>query len=98
MSEITRNGDKAIVKPGKDVVASTVNELRDTMRQLLDEGAVEMAIDLSGVELMDSVGIGVLVAAHNSLKKNGGQLEVTNPSDDVFKLLKNMRLDQHFKI
>ena len=96
MSEITKDGDKVIVKPGTDIVASMVKQLKEEMKQALDDGAVEMAVDLSGVEMMDSMGIGLLIAAHNSLEKNGGQLELLNTSVDILNLLKNMRLDKHF--
>ena len=98
MSEITRDGDKVIVKPGKDIVASMAEELKKELKQALDDGAAELTIDLSGTEMMDSMGIGVLIAAHNSLKKIGGRLELTNASDDIVKLLQNMRLDKHFKM
>ena len=98
MSEITKDGDKVIVKPGRDIVASMIDELKSELKQALDDGAAALTIDLSGVEMMDSMGIGVLIAAHNSLQKNGAQLQLTNPSADILKLLRNMRLDQHFLI
>ncbi len=98
MSEIIRDGDKAIVKPGEDIVASMVEDLRKDFKQALHDGAEQITIDLSEVDMMDSMGIGVLVAAHNTLKKNDGQLELINASADILKLLQNMRLDQHFSI
>ncbi|NQU63970.1 MAG: STAS domain-containing protein [SAR324 cluster bacterium] len=98
MSKITKDGNKVIVKPGKDMVASVVKEMKGKMKKALEDGAVEMAVDLSGVEMMDSMGIAVLIAAHNSLKKNGGQLELINASTDISNLLTNMRLHKHFKI
>ena len=96
MSKITKVGKKVLVKPEMDIVASMVNQLKEELNQALNDGAVEMAIDLSGVEMMDSMGIGLLIAAHNSLKKDGGRLELLNASADIQKLLKNMRLDKHF--
>ena len=98
MSEIIKEGNKVIVKPGIDIVASIVDELKKELKQSLSDGIVNMTIDLSGVEMMDSMGIGVLIAAHNSLKKNNGELELINASADIIKLLKNMRLDKHFNI
>ena len=98
MSEITKDGDKVIVKPGRDIVASMIDELKSELKQALDDGAAALTIDLSGVEMMDSMGIGVLIAAHNSLQKNGNQLLLANPSTDILKLLRNMRLDKHFLI
>ncbi len=96
MSEITKEGKKVVVKPGTDIVASKVDQLKQELKQALDDGATEMAIDLCDVKMMDSMGIGLLIAAHNSLEKNGGKLELLNVSADILQLLKNMRLDKHF--
>jgi len=98
MSEITKDGTTVIVKPGVDVVASMVEKLKKDLKQVHDDGATAITIDLSGTNMMDSMGIGLLIATHNSLKKNNGQLAIINASADILKLLKNMRLDQHFNI
>ncbi len=73
-----------------------LKKMKEELKQALDDGAVKMAIDMSKVKMMDSMGIGLLIAAHNSLDKVGGQLELLNVSADILKLPKNMRLDKHF--
>ncbi len=98
MSEISREEGSTVIKPGQDVVASMARELREELKGLVAEGVQDMTMDLQGVEMVDSIGIGLLIAAHNSLAKSGGKLKVTNASPDIFKLLKTMRLDQHFEI
>lgn len=98
MSEITHDGTVYTIKPGMDIVASMVPDFKTELKDTINEGASRLIIDLSGVEMLDSMGIGVLIAAHNSLKKMSGTLEVIQPSKDILNLLKNMRLDKHFKI
>ena len=98
MSEIQKRGNETIVKPSGDMVASMAQEFRNELRSLVEEGAKELVIDLGGVEMMDSVGIGVLIASHNSLAKVGGKLTVTSVSNEVYGLFKTMRLDQHFDV
>jgi anti-anti-sigma factor len=98
MSEITKDGDGIIVKPGQDVVASVVPELRKELQPLVGEGPKELVIDLSGVEMVDSVGIGLFIATHNSMSKSGGKFVVTNVSKDIYNLFKTMRLHQHFEV
>ncbi len=98
MSEIFKEGDRTTVKPDCDIVASTAENLKAELKQALDKGAANLTVDLSGVEMMDSMGLGVLIAAHNSLLKKESRLVLTNVSVDILKLLKNMRLDQHFAI
>ncbi len=98
MSEISKNGEQVIVKPGKDVVASMANDFRTQLHELVQKSPNELVIDLDGVEMVDSVGIGVIIATHNSLSKNGGSLRVTNVASDIFTLFCTMRLDHHFTI
>ncbi len=98
MSEIERQGDRIVIRPGEDIVAPMSVGLKPELQTLLEEAPKELVVDLSMVEMIDSVGLGVLVAAHNSLKESGGRLTVTNASDDIFSLLRTMRLDKHFDI
>jgi anti-sigma B factor antagonist len=48
--------------------------------------------------MVDSVGIGVIIATHNSLNKVGGKLKVTNITKDIYTLFTTMRLDRHFTV
>ena len=58
----------------------------------------ELTLDLKQVKMIDSVGLGVIIAAHNSLRGIGGKLTVKNVSNDIYRLFKTMRLDQHFEV
>ncbi len=98
MIKISKNGDQFIVKPGVDLVASMANEFRSQLQGLVQESPKMIVIDLSGVKMVDSVGIGVIIATHNSLKKSDGELRLTNVANDIFKLFNTMRLDHHFTI
>ncbi len=98
MSEIEKKPDQIIVTPGKDIVASMANEFRSELHALVQESPQELVIDLAGVEMVDSVGIGVLIATHNSLSKAGCKLKVLNVSDEIFRLFNTMRLDRHFTV
>ena len=97
MSEIMREQNKTIVKFDKDLVASVVPELKQELKEIIEQGE-DLAVDLQDINIVDSKGIGLLIATHNSLQENNKVLEVLNPSDDVFNLFKSMRLDKHFRI
>ena len=87
-----------VIKPGKDVVASMAEDFKNRLLNLIKKGITEVVIDLSGVEVVDSVGLGVIIATHNSLGKSGGKLKIINASEDIRRLFQTMRLDQHFEI
>ena len=98
MSEILRDNDRVTIRPQTDVVASMAGGFKSELKVLLDQGIQDLTIDLTGVEMIDSVGLGVLIAAHNSLRQKGGQLIIRNASQDIHTLFKTMRLDRHFTV
>ncbi len=96
MSEIMKQQDSVTITPNTNIVASMASTFRTELKGLIDEGARELTIDLAGVQMVDSVGLGVFIATHNTLHQQEGRLIVSNVSDDIVTLLKTMRLDQHF--
>jgi serine/threonine-protein kinase RsbW len=72
--------------------------MRAQLRDIMREHPGPLAIDLSRVELIDSVGIGLLIAAHNTLAKAGHRLALEHVNTDLAGLLRTMRLDKHFVI
>ena len=86
------------VTPGMDIMSSMAEEFRTELLKSVKEGVKKLTVDLDGVGMVDSVGLGVLIAAHNSLQKNDGVFTVINASEDVYKLFKVMRLDRHFEV
>ncbi len=98
MSTITREGTRVTIIPGQDIVSSMVPDLKNELNSVVEEGAQELRLDLSGTAMMDSIGIGVVIATHNSMKKKGGRLVVCNASENILKLFKSMRLDQHLNL
>jgi anti-anti-sigma factor len=98
MSEIITDGPKATVKLTEDVTATTEKGIRQSLKELLSGGVTEVIVDLAAVRIVDSVGIGLFISAHNSLRKIGGALVLINTSKDLVDLFTNMRLNQHFTI
>lgn len=81
-----------------DVVASTAEALRERLRGAMKSSPAGLTLDMAAVALVDSVGLGLLIAAHNSLSKCGGRLCLMNVSEAIRKLLRAMRLDRHFQV
>jgi len=99
MIEVIREAGKAVIRPtGENVVASTAPAIRSQMRAAMAEGVREIVVDLGSVRTVDSAGIGLLIAAHNSLHKAGGRLTVVHANKDVLDLFRLMRIHQHFSV
>jgi anti-anti-sigma factor len=95
---VTQKEGGVLVQPAGDIVASTVPELRIALRGALGEGARELTIDLSRTQMIDSTGIGLLISAHNSMRKTGGRLAVIHASSEILDLFRAMRIHQHFGV
>ena len=93
-----RKSANNVIKPDRDIVASGAEDLKMKLLEMVKKGLKELIIDLSNVEVVDSVGLGVVISTHNSLNTAGGKLKVVNASEDIFRLFQTMRLDQHFKV
>lgn len=98
MSEIVNQGNQTIIKPGMDVVASMAEDFKKELLSVINESSSEVVIDLEGVEMVDSVGIGVIIAAHNTLKQSDRNLAVINVAKDVYGLFTTMRLNRRFTV
>ncbi len=98
MSEIVRDGDTTVVRPGIDIVASMAEDFKRELLSAINDRPSDFVIDLAGVEMVDSVGIGVIIATHNTLEQAGRNLKVINVSKDVFGLFSTMRLNRRFTI
>lgn len=84
--------------PEEDIITSKCEKLKDDLLKSINDGAKKITIDLNDVKIVDSTGLSVLISAHNSLKKVGESLALTNVSDNILKLLAITRLDKHFNI
>lgn len=99
MTTVIREGNKVVIRPvGGDIVAACVPELRSQMRNIVEQGVEDLVVDLSEVHMVDSCGIGLLISAHNSLRKAGGRLAVVHASAELLDLFQTMRMHQHFSI
>lgn len=97
-NSIARDGSRGVLKFESNLVASAVNNLRLLVNKMIDEGLRELTVDLSGISVVDSMGIGFLISAHNSLLKIDGKIEVINVTGEIMDLFKSMRLDHHFSL
>lgn len=75
-----------------DLTASIVPGLQAALRAALGADVAEVVTDLSHTAMLDSSGIGLLIATSNALAKRGGRIRVVNVAPDILQLLQSMRL------
>ena len=75
-----------------DLTASVVPELQGVLKEKLQQGIDEVVFDLATTVMLDSSGIGLLIAASNTMGRQKGRISVLNVSPDILQLLQSMRL------
>lgn len=98
MKEETVSEEAAVVQAEGDLVAANLPALRAKLRDMVAAGTRQLTLDLEATKMVDSAGIGLLISAHNSLKKSGGALTVIHASKDILELFQTMRIHQHFTV
>ena len=69
-------------------------EVRDTLHAVLAAGSGRLIVDLSGIELLDATGLGVLVGAHRRARLTGRDMVLRGAPTRVTRLLRLARLDR----
>ena len=70
------------VRIGEGAVA-----LRDSIRNLADQGNTKVLLNLAGVKYMDSTGVGELIANYTTITRQGGQLKLLSLTEKIQNLL-----------
>ena len=82
-------------------LAAEADDDLDRFRHAVDAasaGGVDLAIDLSEVQSVDSEGIGELARALGRVSRRGGRLALVAPSPSVNRLLSITKLDSVFHV
>jgi anti-sigma B factor antagonist len=91
-------GDLTVVTVKGEVDLHTAPSLKESVADLVSSGRSRIAVDLSGVEFMDSTGLGVLIGALKRCREAGGSLALVSPREPVLKVLAITGLDKVFSI
>ena len=83
---------------GDLVIGDAETNFKKTITRLLEEGRVNLLVDLSAVGFLDSSGLGALVRALTNSQKEGGQTKLLHAGPQVRKLLQMTKLDSVFEI
>ncbi|HKS72448.1 MAG TPA: STAS domain-containing protein [Terriglobales bacterium] len=97
--ELRSQGKAKLVKlRGKVSLGESVDRLRETLNELMENGEYCIVVDLGEVPMVDSSGIGLLVKAMTAAKQSGGALRLLNPSKFVMQTLKMIGLLNLFEV
>jgi anti-sigma B factor antagonist len=90
--EVRREGDRSIIEVAGELDASSGARLRTLVSEVLESSPPTVVLDLSGLTFVDSVGLSVIVAAHNRCEASGVALELHDVSPACRRVLEITRL------
>lgn len=93
----TKEGITILDLDGKLVLGDGDAVLRAQARDALDGGARKLLVNMQGVNLMDSSGLGELVGAQKTAQKLGGTLKLLHVQTQVHQVLEMARLTSAFE-
>jgi anti-anti-sigma factor len=97
--EIRPRGDNvAVVVLRGEIGTETVNQFKDRIDQLVNEGQSKIIMDFQEVNYLNSMGLGVVAATLKKVKKNKGDLKLVKLSPAVQELFELTRLTKVFEI
>ena len=94
---IEKSDSAIIVLSGKLIGSPFMQQMSETLHKLLDEGKKNVVADMSGVSMITSTGIGVLISAYTTMKNGDGTFKLANISDRAAGLLTITKLDKVFE-
>ena len=72
--------------------------VRDAINDLIGKGNKKILLNLVEVNYIDSSGIGVLVSSFSTVRTQGGELKLVNPSKRISDLLKITKVYSLFDV
>ncbi len=87
-----------VVRMTGEVDLCTAPDLKAAIYELLDAGADDVVLDMTGLEFMDSAGLGVLVGTLKRVRSAGGSLHLVCDRDNILKVFSLTGLDKVFSV
>ncbi len=93
------NGKIAVIEiKGSLVGDGDTDKFRSSVQDFIEQGNKCLIVDLSKVNYMNSSGIGAMISAYTSYKKNAGEVKLAGISNSVLNLLAVTKLIDIFEV
>lgn len=96
--DVSEHGDFRVLAAKGEVDVFTAPKLREQMIDLVEQGHFHLIVDLSGVDFLDSTGLGVLVGGLKRVKTHDGSLRLVCSNERILKVFSITGLTSIFPI
>ena len=92
------NGDTATLQILGELDALTVPEIRPELDRIVSDGTQRVVVDLTGLRLVDSSGVGAIVSLFKRVRAEGREFDVTGVQGQPLQIFEVLRLDHVFRL
>ncbi|HEX4746438.1 MAG TPA: STAS domain-containing protein [Gaiellaceae bacterium] len=95
-----RNGaaGTALLAVSGDADLHSAPQLRESIRDAIDEGSTTLVLDLSETTFVDSTALGVLLGGMKRLREHDGRIRLVVPRPEVRRVFEITMLDRIFPL
>ncbi len=92
------NGCSVLFIKEERIDAHNAGELKETILRLIEQGEINIIIQLEHVRFIDSSGLGALLSGHKNAEAKSGRLAIANLQQQVLSMFELTRLNRIFDI
>lgn len=93
----TTASGSVVLRPEGRLNMVAAPDLREQLHSLVRAGNNRIVVDLSGVETIDSSGLGALISGLKAARQGGGDLRIASPSEQALAVLELTNLNRVLK-
>ena len=90
--------ERILVLGIKELTSANAAAVKDDVRRCIRPGHLTLDIDMSDVRILDSSGLGTLIALHKCMCQQNGLVRIMNPTPIVEQVLELTRLHRLLEI
>ena len=90
--------ERILVLGIKELTSANAAAVKDDVRRCIRPGHLTLDIDMSNVRILDSSGLGTLIALHKVMCQKNGLVRIMNPTPIVEQVLELTRLHRLLEI
>ena len=87
LSAREQNGVVVLEPKGKIMGGPDASLLHEKLHEYIEQDKRRIVIDLSGVDWMNSTGLGILISGYTTIRHHEGELKLANVTDKIQSLL-----------
>ncbi|MBP5245991.1 MAG: STAS domain-containing protein [Clostridiales bacterium] len=88
-----------VVKLDGEIDHHSIKEFREELDKMIGESRPKtMILELSGIDFMDSSGLGLVLGRYRKLSEAGSKMLIKNPTPEAERILKMAGVDKLVKI